>query len=89
MNPQLTHELAAHTLRLLIADYWGGEPYCQPIMSLVTLTKHPQIRYDWTEDKLHDMARWANRWLWRNISLAEYKPRKEYPAPFALADWAR
>lgn len=27
MNPQLTHELAAHTLRLLIADYGNYSDY--------------------------------------------------------------
>jgi len=63
---------------------WGGEPYCQPLMSLVTLVRRPQVRYDWTEDRLMDMARWANRWLWRSVPLNEYRPRKHEPAPFAM-----
>jgi len=61
---------------------WGGEPHCQPIMALNTLVKRPQIRHDWTEQKLHDMARWANRWLWRTMPISEYKPRRHESAPF-------
>lgn len=61
---------------------WGGEPHCQPIMALNTLVKKPQVRHDWTEQKLHDMARWANRWLWRSMPLKEYKPRQWEAAPF-------
>lgn len=52
---------------------WGGEPHCQPIMALNTLVKRPMIRHDWTEQKLHDVARWANRWLWRKIPFEEYR----------------
>lgn len=55
---------------------WGGEPHVQPIMALNTLEKKPQIRHDWTEQELKDMARWANRWFWRKIDFSEYKPRK-------------
>ena len=54
---------------------WGGEPHCQPMMALNTLVKRPMIKYDWTEQKLKDMARWANRWLWRSMSFEDYKPR--------------
>jgi len=52
---------------------WGCEPHVQPFMSLGTLVKKPKVRFDWTEKKLKDMARWANRWLWRNIPFEEYK----------------
>ena len=62
---------------------WGGEPHCQPLMALNTLVKRPQVRHDWTESKLMDMARWANRWVWRYAPLAEYRPRLNEPAPFA------
>jgi hypothetical protein len=55
---------------------WGGEPHVQPFMALNTLEKKPMVRYDWTEQKLRDMARWANRWLWRKMTFDEYKPRK-------------
>lgn len=69
--------------RIMKVIEWGGEPHCQPIMSLVTLEKRPQVRFDWTEDLLHDMARWANRWLWRNIPISEYRPRINHERPFA------
>jgi hypothetical protein len=61
---------------------WGGEPHCQPLMALNTLEKRPMVRHDWTEDHLMDMARWANRWIWRSVPLAEYRPRQNAPAPF-------
>ena len=69
--------------RILKVIEWGGEPHCQPIMALNTLEKRPQIRHDWTEQKLYDMARWANRWLWRTMPLSEYKPRKSERPMFA------
>ena len=62
---------------------WGGEPHVQPLMALNTLEKKPMIKHDWTEQKLKDMARWANRWLWRSMPLKEYKPRQQEAAPFA------
>jgi hypothetical protein len=62
---------------------WGGEPHCQPLMALNTLEKRPMVRYDWTEDHLMDMARWANRWLWRSVKIEDYKPRLNMPAPFS------
>lgn len=61
---------------------WGGEPYCQPIMALNTLERRPQVRHDWTEQKLQDMARWANRWIYRNVPLGEYAPRADGIKPF-------
>ena len=51
---------------------WGCEPHVQPVMALNTLTKKPMVRHDWTERKLKDVARWANRWLWRTIGFEEY-----------------
>lgn len=68
--------------RLIKIIEWGGEPHCQPMMALNTLEKKPMIKYDWTEQKLKDMARWANRWLWRSVPLHEYKPRQFEVAPF-------
>lgn len=56
---------------------WGGEPHCQPVMALNTLVKKPMIKYDWTEQKLKDVARWANRWLWRRLKFEDYTPRKK------------
>lgn len=66
---------------------WGGEPHCQPLMSLVTLIKRPQVRHDWTEEKLTDMARWSNRWFWRSVPLKDYRPRKNQVPPFSGASW--
>lgn len=57
---------------------WGGEPHCQPLMALNALKKRPIVRHDWTEQELRDVARWANRWLWRTIPWNEYKPRRGY-----------
>lgn len=70
--------------RITQAIEWGCEPHCQPIMALNTLVKRPQVRHDWTEEKLTDMARWVNRWLWRSVPLSEYRPRKHQSAPFTL-----
>lgn len=51
---------------------WGGEPHAQPFMALNTLAKRPLIRHDWTEQELTNMARWANRWIWRSASYDDY-----------------
>jgi hypothetical protein len=62
--------------RIMKVIEWGGEPHCQPFIALNSLVKRPIVRHDWTEQKLKDMARWANRWLWRSMSWDEYQPRK-------------
>lgn len=51
----------------------GGEPHVQPMIALNALEKKPMVRYDWTEQELKNMARWANRWIWRKISYSDYK----------------
>lgn len=51
---------------------WGGEPHAQPYMALNTLVKRPMVRHDWTEQELTDMARWANRWIWRTVKFENY-----------------
>jgi hypothetical protein len=61
--------------RILKVIEWGGEPHCQPLMALNTLVKRPIVRHDWTEDKLRDMARWANKWIWRTVPFSDYRPR--------------
>lgn len=53
---------------------WGCEPHCQPLMTLTTLEKRPRVLHDWTERELINMARWANRWIWRTATLEEYEP---------------
>jgi hypothetical protein len=51
---------------------WGGEPHAQPYMKLNALERKPYPRFDWTHQTLTDMARWANRRLWRYMPLADY-----------------
>jgi hypothetical protein len=69
--------------RALKVIEWGGEPYCQAVTALNTLSKTPMVRHDWTIEKLGDFSRYFNRHLWRVIKLSEYKNRKREPAPFA------
>lgn len=52
---------------------WGCEPHCQPLMALNTLEKRPRVLFDWSERELSDMARWANRWIWRKVKYEDYK----------------
>jgi hypothetical protein len=51
---------------------WGGEPHVQPLMKLNALDKEPWVRFDWTAQKLRDVARWANGWVWKRAPFAEY-----------------
>jgi hypothetical protein len=51
---------------------WGCEPYAQPMIALNALQRKPIIRHDWTRQKLTDLARWTNRWLWRTVPFSEY-----------------
>lgn len=52
---------------------WGGEPHAQPLMKLNALEKEPWIKFDWTHQSLVDMARWANRRVWRYADFHEYR----------------
>lgn len=58
-------------LREVIA--WGGEPHVQPYMKLNALEKQPNVRFDWTAQSLRDVARWANRYLWKYTDLETYR----------------
>ena len=51
----------------------GAEPHVQPLMKLNATEKRPWIRYDWTEESLTNVARWANRYLWRSMDFSEYE----------------
>lgn len=53
---------------------WGGEPYAQPYIKLNALEKEPQIRHDWTAQKLRWVQRWVNRHLWRKTKFEDYNP---------------
>lgn len=58
-------------LREVIA--WGGEPHAQPYIKLNALERKPHVRFDWTSQLLTDMARWANRRLWRYVDFYGYR----------------
>lgn len=51
---------------------WGGEPHVQPVVKLNALTRDPWVRFDWTAQRLRDVARWANAWVWKKATFAEY-----------------
>lgn len=51
----------------------GCEPYCQPLMKLNALDRKPWVRYDWTEQKLRNVARWVNWRVWKYASFSDYK----------------
>lgn len=50
----------------------GCEPHVQPMMKLNALAREPWVRHDWTAQRLKDVARWANGFLWRKTSFADY-----------------
>lgn len=50
----------------------GCEPHVQPYMKLVALEREPHVRFDWTAQKLKDVARWANGYLWKKTPFEEY-----------------
>ena len=60
---------------------WGGEPHVQPYIKLSALEKRPHVRFDWTEQKLKDVARWANGFVWRSAPFAEYDRAMKRAAP--------
>jgi len=61
--------------RVMQVIEWGCEPHCQPLIALNALQRKLIVRFDWTEQKLKDMARWANRFIWRNHKFEEYRVR--------------
>lgn len=50
----------------------GCEPHVQPYIKLNALERIPKVRFDWTEQKLRDVARWANGWVWKRAPFSEY-----------------
>lgn len=59
----------------------GCEPHVQPYMKLTALEKRPWVRFDWTEQRLQDVARWANGWVWKRAPFAEYDRHRKNTAP--------
>lgn len=62
--------------RIMQVIEWGCEPHVQPLIALNSKQKKPIVRYDWSEQKLRDLARWANRWIWRTVKFEDYNPAK-------------
>lgn len=54
----------------------GCEPHVQPYIKLTTLEKKPHIRFDWTERKLKDVARWIDGFVWKTAPFSEYDPKR-------------
>lgn len=50
----------------------GCEPHVQPLMKLNALSRDPWVRYDWTAQRLRDVARWANGWVWKKAPFVDY-----------------
>lgn len=50
----------------------GCEPHVQPEIKLVSWDREPWVRHDWTRQKLLDVARWANGWLYKKTPFPEY-----------------
>lgn len=52
---------------------WGGEPHAQPYIKLNALERRPKVRFDWSEQLLAEVARWANGRFWRYTDFAGYR----------------
>lgn len=54
---------------------WGGEPHVQAFIKGKALEKtaHVSAAMGWTPQLLTDMARWANRRIWRYAPFEEYR----------------
>lgn len=48
------------------------EPHVQPYLDLNAMTREPRARFDWTTQKLKDVARWANGFVWRSVKFEDY-----------------
>jgi len=56
----------------------GCEPHVQPLMKLTALHREPWVRYDWTAQRLRDVARWANAWVWKKAPFDDYDRTLNY-----------
>ena len=57
----------------------GCEPHVQPYIKLNALERRPHVRFDWTEQRLKDVARWANGFVWRRVPFSEYRRNMKAP----------
>lgn len=63
---------------------WGGEPWVQPVVPLNWLGGRLPAKFDWTEQRLRDFARYFNRRMYRQgVELSDYRPRAGELRPFA------
>lgn len=51
----------------------GCEPHVQPYIKLVAREKEPHVMHDWTAQKLKDVARWANGYVWKKAPFDQYQ----------------
>lgn len=58
----------------------GCEPHVQPVMKLNAMERRPWVRFDWTEQKLKDVARWANGFVWKRAPFEEYDRHRKNAA---------
>lgn len=49
-----------------------AEPHVQALMKLNALEKRPHVKFDWTEQLLTDVARWANRRIYKYAPFLDY-----------------
>lgn len=62
----------------------GCEPHVQPFIKLNSFHREPHAQFDWTVQKLKDVARWANGFVWKRAPFSEYNryrkntPRESY-----------
>lgn len=54
---------------------WGGEPHVQPYINPRALERKPQVlrKMGWSAQLLTDVARWANRRIWRYAPFEDYR----------------
>lgn len=52
---------------------WGGEPHVQPYIKLNALERKPYPRFDWNEQLLRDVARWANGFGYKQYPFSAYR----------------
>jgi hypothetical protein len=64
-------EACMERIREVIA--WGGEPHVQPYIKLNSLQRKPYARFDWNEQLLRDVARWANGFGYKKYDFASYR----------------
>ena len=60
---------------------WGCEPHVQPYIKLNALHREPHVRFDWTLQKLKDVARWANGFVWKRAPFSEYDRHRRNVSP--------